>query len=197
MRVSNFNKKVLEKFPELIHVDGYLFLNNYEYFLTGFLLEKKSTSAELWKVVYPLFESKEFIHLSYSTSSATDRVLFSDTPKKNLPNIYCDFVEQNIEVVKNSISLDSFKSSIECRERFFNYPDVRMNYAKALVLMGDYCDAKINFENCVELITLERDKPILEECNEFIDLLSGDETRAKEKIEMIKTKKLNDLGIRF
>jgi hypothetical protein len=62
---KRFEQQVLKLRPNLRAVDGYFYTTPVDHVLCGFVYEKGSGGAHIWRYALPLYDHLEFIHLGF------------------------------------------------------------------------------------------------------------------------------------
>lgn len=193
---SKFKKKVLNRYPELFYVDGFFLSKRFEHFLTGFFCEQTPSGANIWEVVYPLFDSSNRIHLTYSNIVPGGWVDFNKTLKEDLVDEFCIKIFQHIDRVRHIEELnDEFKLYIEKNSELLRNPNIRLTYSKALILLNDVENAQENLRICFSAVSKKADIEFNSECGRFLGYLPGELEKAKEEILNFERLKLLALKI--
>lgn len=191
---SRFDKKVLEDHPDFFVKDGFFFSKKFKHILRGFYCEKKSSHAQLWRVLCPLFDSSKILNLTYSKVLQGGNIDYKVTPKKELSGVLSNTIS-NFESNFDDREIEELIDYIESNSELLRNPNIGRTYAKALLLIGRVKDARSQFRNCMAGVSQNIDPNIHAECMHYLAHLSSEDNGALTSILMEEENKANALGI--
>jgi len=156
MKNNIFTKLVLLNFPEFGTYDGFFYFKPVDQVMTGFKLEKTRRGAYIWKIVYPLFDPKSRINLTYSKRIVGEFGFIEDANKytnEELANHFCERIKPHIYELKSLTNAHDFNKYILDNDDYLSNPMIRAVFACSNILEGNHEVAKQHF--CKAIIDIE------------------------------------------
>ena len=134
--MKKIKRQILNRWPCFNVVDStYFFHQSYKNIASGFCLEKTPTTLYVWKIMYPLFDPRTRLHLTYS-----DRIGHIDEGDDILESLSELLEEENIFEFYN-VPTDRFIEYLTNREGGLSNSFVRRVVAIGLYLENKNQDA--------------------------------------------------------
>lgn len=185
MASKRFVANVLRAIPELSFVDGYFYVSPVKHVLSGFVCNEKPDWVEVRQYVFPLFDRKGFLHLSYSQPALMppNNLLH---PKK-VSDYSCELIELINPLMSNPIAAASLEGAIsflnesqKIGDRIHPLRMVSIGYAYILLGEKDRGIAELEFAADNDFVKL--DKSAFSDCLLVLELAKNDGLSAAQEL---------------
>lgn len=192
---KKFISSILGTAPQLANTDLYFYLKPAKHILCGILCEATPNGIYLWEFVYPLFDRKDFIHLTYSQRIKFPEgyIDFEQVNNDTLPSEFWARVGDKFDNLSPYMELDNFYSLLNSNKAN-DYNQIIMAYT--MILLNDSQTAQEHLDIAIQSQQLQKDKALLEECilirelmassklDKAVEIIASWEVQKKQKLKI-------------
>ena len=198
MQKKQFIKSVINKVPEFSYFDGgYFYVHPVQHILSGFICEIKSSSATIWQYTFPLFDQKDFLHLTYSSHSLdwpNYNIEYESLAEKDLSDVFVDKIQPLIPKAYEALSLKGFIDFLQQgdTQKTRIPPSRRVAVGYAYIMLGEVKQALYFLELALEDDLVKLDSNIYNDCLNMLAFVKNNKMSNAQEILALRERKTKD-----
>jgi hypothetical protein len=177
---KQFVNKVLDNILELSCVDGHFYVSPVEHVLSGFVCNFKPSLVEVRQFVFPLFDRKGFLHLTYSRPALKPPrhlIHLDDLKRNNIIDEFVDLIKPLMSKAYEALSLDGVVSFLaeDDKEGGRTHPLRVVGVGYAYTLLGHEEQAILALEAAAGNDFVKLDRNVYADCLMVLDFVKNGE----------------------
>ncbi|WP_020414846.1 hypothetical protein [Microbulbifer variabilis] len=174
-----------EAFPDAILTGPYIYFGPKDHLVSGFCLEMTRNGIYISEFVYPLFKRSDQLSLLFSERLPYPEgfVDYERWEGNKRVDEVVNWLDANSQRVKEKLSLGRFVSEIQSHPVALKNKWVQMVNALALILLGEYCKARVIIQYLSDQELPKGMMQISEECRVLNGVLECNPDKARILVE--------------
>lgn len=181
---KQFQKKILECYPEFKFSGAYFFFGPKNCMLGGFCAEMARNGIYISEFLYPLFDRSDQLNLNFSHRLPYPEgfIDYDQFSKEDRPAELVKRVAPHIENLKSKMTLNSFYAALHSNPTAFKNEWVNKTYILLLILLDKFSEAQALIEGVLKKEYTGAREQITAECLQVKELLEKDPNEAKRLV---------------